>query len=55
MSMAECEECGLDIDLTDAIEGELLVCPECGTDLEVISLSPPQLQLAPAEQEDWGE
>jgi alpha-aminoadipate carrier protein LysW len=43
------------IDLTEAIEGELLICPDCGTDLEVVSLTPPRLQRAPAEQEDWGE
>jgi alpha-aminoadipate carrier protein LysW len=55
MSNAECEECAKAIDLTDMIEGELMVCPECGTDLEVVSLVPPKLQLAPAEQEDWGE
>ena len=55
MSNAECEECGMNIDLSDTVASELLMCPECGTDLEVISLTPPRLQLAPAEQEDWGE
>lgn len=55
MTTAGCEECGYDVDLTNAIEGELLVCPECGTDLEVISLDPPKLHLAPSEEEDWGE
>jgi alpha-aminoadipate carrier protein LysW len=43
------------MDLTNAIENELMVCPDCGTDLEVISLDPPRLEPAPAEEEDWGE
>jgi alpha-aminoadipate carrier protein LysW len=45
----------MNIDLTGTVENELLMCPDCGTDLEVISLQPPVLHLAPAEQEDWGE
>jgi alpha-aminoadipate carrier protein LysW len=32
-----------------------VVCPDCGVDLEVISLEPLQVELAPMEEEDWGE
>ena len=55
MTTAECDECGCKMDLSNAETGELLVCPECGTDLEVTSVDPPVLELAPAEEEDWGE
>ena len=55
MATADCNECGHTMDLTNAIEGELISCPECGTELEVISLNPPTLQAAPSEEEDWGE
>lgn len=34
---------------------EIIVCPDCGVDLEVISLNPPEVELAPMEEEDWGE
>jgi alpha-aminoadipate carrier protein LysW len=55
MTTADCDECGYNVELTDTIEGELILCPECGTDLEVVSLDPPKLDPAPAEEEDWGE
>jgi alpha-aminoadipate/glutamate carrier protein LysW len=54
--MAECSECGAEID--DAMgfeEGEIIVCEECGAELEVISEDPLELALAPEEEEDWGE
>ncbi|MEJ5226138.1 MAG: lysine biosynthesis protein LysW, partial [Anaerolineales bacterium] len=35
--------------------GEIVVCPDCGVDLEVVSLNPAALEVAPMEQEDWGE
>ena len=50
-----CPECAAEIDLQDVVQGEIVVCPDCGIDLEVISLDPPQLELAPMEEEDWGE
>ncbi len=54
--MATCPECGALIDLgDDVVEGEIIVCDECGAELEVISLDPPKLELAPEEEEDWGE
>jgi len=53
---AECPECGADVELTgDMIKGEIIQCPECGVELEVTSLDPPALDLAPEEEEDWGE
>lgn len=52
---ANCAECDAEIALENVIEGEIVVCPDCGVDLEVISLDPPQLELAPMEEEDWGE
>jgi alpha-aminoadipate carrier protein LysW len=39
----------------DAEVGEIVVCPECGADLEVRSLAPARLEVAPPEEEDWGE
>jgi len=53
---ANCPECGAEIVLESGTEvGEIIVCPDCGSDLEVLSLSPVQLDLAPMEEEDWGE
>jgi alpha-aminoadipate carrier protein LysW len=50
-----CVECEGSIQLDNVIQGEIVVCPDCGVDLEVISLSPMTLDLAPMEEEDWGE
>jgi len=50
-----CIECDAEIDLHDIVQGEIVVCPDCGVDLEVISLHPIKLELAPMEEEDWGE
>lgn len=52
---AVCPECAAEFDLNDVMEGEIVVCPDCGVDLEVISLVPLALELAPMEEEDWGE
>jgi alpha-aminoadipate carrier protein LysW len=52
---AQCPECDAEIELTDVVEGEIVVCPDCGVDLEVTSLEPLTLELAPMEEEDWGE
>ncbi len=53
---AECPECAAEIELeADVIEGEIIECPECGVELEVVGLDPVQLDLAPEEEEDWGE
>jgi alpha-aminoadipate/glutamate carrier protein LysW len=51
-----CPECEADITLdTTVIQGEILVCPDCGVDLEVMSLEPVIIEVAPMEEEDWGE
>jgi len=56
MSATHCPECDAEIAFEASTEtGEIIVCPDCGVDLEVISLDPPEVALAPMEQEDWGE
>jgi alpha-aminoadipate carrier protein LysW len=56
MSIVSCTECAADITLAENTEvGEIIVCPDCGVDLEVVSLDPATVELAPMEQEDWGE
>jgi alpha-aminoadipate carrier protein LysW len=56
MKESNCPECGATISLTDdLVQGEILQCPDCGIELEVISLAPLVLELAPEEEEDWGE
>jgi len=51
-----CPECAAEITLDGSTElGEIIVCSDCGVDLEVTSLKPPEVKLAPMEQEDWGE
>jgi alpha-aminoadipate carrier protein LysW len=53
---AECPECAAEIELLeDTIQGEIVECPDCGAELEVVDLDPPTLDLAPQEEEDWGE
>lgn len=52
----ECPECAAEVELVpDTIVGEIVVCPDCGIELEVVSLDPPAVDLAPEEEEDWGE
>jgi len=56
MSTVACPECAAEVTLADGTEaGEIIVCPDCGVDLEVTSIDPAAVQLAPMEQEDWGE
>lgn len=50
-----CPECGAQFELASVEEGEIIQCPECGVELEVISTDPLTLELAPDEEEDWGE
>jgi alpha-aminoadipate carrier protein LysW len=52
---AACPECEAGIELAGMVLNEIVVCPDCGADLEVISLDPPALEVAPMEEEDWGE
>lgn len=56
MSMTTCPECAAEVELEANVEAnEIVVCPDCGVDLEVISLKPIVVELAPMEEEDWGE
>lgn len=53
---SNCPECEAEITLDQTAEvNEIIVCPDCGVDLEIVSLEPPALELAPMEEEDWGE
>jgi len=52
---ATCPECAAEFELDDVIKGEIVDCPDCGVELEVVSLDPLALELAPEEEEDWGE
>ena len=55
-NVAECPECAADVKLPDDVmEGEIVQCPDCGVELEVTNLKPPTLEMAPEEEEDWGE
>ena len=52
----KCIECGTDVVLPDDVkENELIDCDGCGEELDVISQNPIKFDLAPEEQEDWGE
>ena len=53
--IARCPECAAEIELEDVIDGEIVDCPDCGVELEVVGLDPLTLDLAPEEEEDWGE
>lgn len=56
MNTVICPECAAEITLEEGTEvGEIIVCPDCGVDLEVTALAPAAVQLAPMEDEDWGE
>lgn len=52
---AICPECEGSLTLNDPLQGEIVPCAYCGADLEVLSLDPLRLDLAPEEEEDWGE
>jgi len=53
--VGHCPECDAEIELKDALEGEIVDCPDCGVELEVVSIAPLTFELAPEEEEDWGE
>ena len=53
---ATCPECEAELTLGDDVEkGEIVQCPECSAELEVVNTEPLELELAPEEEEDWGE
>jgi len=55
--IAKCPECGCEgAEIpSHPIKGEIVVCPDCGVELEIVSINPVILDLAPQEDEDWGE
>lgn len=54
--VVNCPECAAAMQIPSPVEkGEIVQCPDCGADLEVISTNPVTLELAPEEEEDWGE
>lgn len=56
MTSVTCPECEAEVMLDAGTEtGEIVVCPDCGVDLEVVSVNPARVDLAPMEEEDWGE
>ncbi|MHB9034098.1 MAG: lysine biosynthesis protein LysW [Anaerolineae bacterium] len=57
MATAACPECAaeIELDINNMMVGEIIDCPDCGVELEVINTSPLTLELAPEEEEDWGE
>ena len=52
---ANCPECDNTITIEKPLRGEIVVCSDCGSELEVVSESPLTFDLAPQEEEDWGE
>ena len=54
-AVVECPECGVEIELKNVVPNEIIVCPDCGVELEIVSLNPLKVDLAPMEEEDWGE
>jgi alpha-aminoadipate carrier protein LysW len=50
-----CPECEAELTLQDVEKGEIVQCAECGAELEVVNTDPIELDLAPEEEEDWGE
>jgi len=53
---AECPECAGSVSFTGkTMKGEIVTCPDCGAELEVTGVNPITLDLAPKEEEDWGE
>lgn len=54
--MANCPECGTELNLgEDVMAHEIVECEACNVELEIISTEPLKVELAPEEEEDWGE
>jgi len=54
--MPVCPECGSELRFgSDVMTHEIIDCPTCGIEPEVVSVNPVTLELAPQEEEDWGE
>ncbi len=54
-TVIECPECGVEIEIENVVQNEIIVCPDCGVELEIVSIHPLKVDLAPMEEEDWGE
>lgn len=50
--MSFCPECEAVIEEEFEEIGEIFTCPECGLELEVMSLDPPEFDLAPLDEEE---
>ena len=56
VQVSTCPECGSELELgREVIVHEIIDCSACGVELEVVSLDPIKIELAPQEEEDWGE
>jgi len=54
--MPNCPECGSPLSLADDVMAhEIVECDACGAELEVTGADPLVVELAPEEEEDWGE
>jgi alpha-aminoadipate/glutamate carrier protein LysW len=54
--IAECPECAGSVMFNGkTMKGEIVTCPDCGAELEVTGINPITLDIAPKEEEDWGE
>ncbi len=55
-SYAPCPVCDAEVPVPpDVVLSELLVCESCSAPLEVRALDPVVLDVAPQEEEDWGQ
>lgn len=53
---SSCPECDASLNISNDVEqGEIFTCSDCNGELEVRSINPLYLELAPQEEEDWGE
>ena len=52
--MPNCPECenGLDIELDEVEEGDVITCEECGTEYEVVGLEPLELARVDGDLDD---
>lgn len=52
---ATCPECEAELTFDTIEKGEIVQCTDCGAELEAVAVDPLRLELAPEEEEDWGE
>ena len=53
--MAHCPECEANVPVSGLMVGEIVFCPDCNAELEILSVEPPEVDLAQEIEEDWGE